>query len=271
MLTPSVGPLKTVQQLVRKRGGPDSPRRRKRAVAGSRARRRYTLLSVGAADRNIRLFYFWDSKHDGRLARRTLPLFRSFSLSLDCISTSISLLADYRRLACPSLRLPLLRPLTSPFPSNRSLTRPSTMLHISRIAVSLVAIFLLPLVKAAALVPRASGVPTCLATCPSTIYTGYNLDSQTYDSVFVNCRYKTAGGSTRSCYYNKNTGTGSNSFGIPACPSSVGVSCSLSRREARGVYQAYQEQRRRRVAQPVPTVPEYMKKRAALKKRRAAD
>ncbi|KAJ3531345.1 hypothetical protein NMY22_g8191 [Coprinellus aureogranulatus] len=140
------------------------------------------------------------------------------------------------------------------------------MFSLRQFALGLIAAFLLPLVQAAALAPRHSSVP-CTYTCPAKDDNGWYLagGTQTPPGDYIKCSYQRYP-YANTCFYNEDTGRGKRS-NDKDCPETAKSSCDTRRREVRGIYQAYQEQRKRRAAQPTPTVPDYMKKRAALKKR----
>ncbi|KAJ3509407.1 hypothetical protein NMY22_g16302 [Coprinellus aureogranulatus] len=148
-------------------------------------------------------------------------------------------------------------------PRSREQSYSAIMVPLLYIVLSLVAFSLAPLVHAAALLPRASGV-TCTVRCQNSDSQGWTLEWGLYTSD-VTCLYTDSGNAERSCYYTRATGEA-----IPGnarqCPESAST-CPPQKREARSAFAAYQEQRELRAAQPVPTVPGYMKKRAALKKR----
>ncbi|KAJ3531341.1 hypothetical protein NMY22_g8192 [Coprinellus aureogranulatus] len=93
----------------------------------------------------------------------------------------------------------------------------------------------------------------------------------------IKCTYSDKPNHTRNCFYNEYVRfsaiylihlTGSPKRGNSyKCPGTANSLCPPKRREAKAIYQAYEDQMKRRAAQPEPTIPEYMKKRAALKKR----
>ncbi|KZP20818.1 hypothetical protein FIBSPDRAFT_861260 [Athelia psychrophila] len=135
---------------------------------------------------------------------------------------------------------------------------------------SFVLLAVVPSVATAALLPRASGSPSCVAQCPASDAAGFPLGETSDTNGILFCSYPAFAGESSDdfyCDYNDTTGALVTDNDAGFCPGSAALSsCAPARRDSN--FKAVKRRAAARAAQPRTSNPEAMAIRSALYKKK---
>ncbi|KZP04963.1 hypothetical protein FIBSPDRAFT_806182 [Athelia psychrophila] len=135
---------------------------------------------------------------------------------------------------------------------------------------SFVLLAVVPSVAGAALLPRASGSPSCVAQCPASDGAGFPLGDTSDTNGILFCSYPAVPGESPEdfyCDYNDTTGALVTDNDAGLCPSGADLSsCAPARSDSN--FTAAKRRAAARAAQPRTSNPEAMAVRSALYKKK---